>query len=92
MIAVFLRLALKASALEGSPIILCVVVAGVSLWPLQKLSENRAKAVVDFLIRKGIDTSRLQFKGYGSAEPVAGNDTSNGRQLNRRTEFKIVEN
>jgi len=58
----------------------------------QKLSENRAKAVVDFLIRKGIDTSRLQYKGYGSAEPVAGNDSSKGRQLNRRTEFKIIEN
>jgi len=57
-----------------------------------KLSENRAKAVVDYLIRKGIDTSRLQFKGYGSAEPVAENTTSKGRQLNRRTEFKIVEN
>ena len=58
----------------------------------QKLSENRAKAVVDYLVRKGISQDRVMFKGYGSSEPVAGNDTYEGRQLNRRTEFKIIEN
>jgi len=57
-----------------------------------KLSENRAKAVVDYLVKKGISSGRVQFKGYGSSEPVADNDSYEGRQLNRRTEFKIVEN
>ena len=58
----------------------------------QKLSENRAKAVVDYLVRKGIAQNRVMFKGYGSSEPVADNNTAQGRQLNRRTEFKIIEN
>ena len=58
----------------------------------QKLSENRAKAVVDYLVRKGIAQDRVMYKGYGSSEPVADNNTYEGRQLNRRTEFKIIEN
>jgi outer membrane protein OmpA-like peptidoglycan-associated protein/tetratricopeptide (TPR) repeat protein len=57
----------------------------------QKLSENRAKAVVDFLLKKGIGADRLQFMGYGKTLPVASNDTEEGRQLNRRTEFKVTE-
>lgn len=57
-----------------------------------KLSENRAKAVVDYLVKKGIVANRVQFKGYGSSEAVADNNTFEGRQLNRRTEFKIIEN
>ncbi len=56
----------------------------------QTLSENRAKAVVDYLIKKGIVASRLEFKGYGMTTPVATNDTDDGRQQNRRTEFKIL--
>ena len=58
----------------------------------QNLSENRAKAVVDYLISKGIDKSRLEYKGYGFSRPVAPNDTDTGRQLNRRTEFEILGN
>ena len=57
----------------------------------RKLSENRAKAVYDFLINDGISKTRLSYKGYGSSKPVAGNDTEAGRAQNRRTEFKIVE-
>ena len=57
-----------------------------------KLSENRAKAVVDYLVKKGISPDRVQYKGYGSSEPVAENSTFQGRQQNRRTEFKIIEN
>lgn len=57
----------------------------------QKLSEDRAKAVVDYLLGKGIASSRLTFKGYGFSQPVAGNDTNEGRQQNRRTEFKVLE-
>lgn len=57
----------------------------------QKLSESRAKAVVDYLIEHGIDRSRLSYMGYGFEKPIAPNDTEEGRQLNRRVEFKIIE-
>lgn len=58
----------------------------------QKLSENRSKAVVDYLIKAGIASNRLTFAGYGETQPIATNDTDEGRQLNRRTEFKILSN
>ena len=57
----------------------------------QKLSESRAKSVVDYLIGKGIATTRLVYKGYGFSQPVADNKTEEGRQQNRRTEFKVLE-
>ena len=53
------------------------------------LSDNRAKAVVTYLIEKGIAADRLTSKGYGETVPVATNDTPEGRQLNRRVEFRI---
>jgi outer membrane protein OmpA-like peptidoglycan-associated protein len=56
----------------------------------QKLSQNRAKAVVDYLVKAGITADRLTFAGYGKDQPIATNDTDEGRQLNRRTEFKII--
>ncbi len=56
----------------------------------KKLSEARAKAVVDYLAEKGIDAERLQYAGYGFEKPIATNDTEEGRQQNRRTEFKII--
>ena len=56
----------------------------------QRLSENRAKAVVKHLESKGIHTKRLTFVGHGEKKPVASNDTDEGRQENRRTEFKIL--
>jgi outer membrane protein OmpA-like peptidoglycan-associated protein/tetratricopeptide (TPR) repeat protein len=56
------------------------------------LSERRAKAVVDYLIEHGISANRLTYKGYGFDLPVATNDTEEGRQQNRRTEFKITGN
>jgi len=55
-----------------------------------KLSENRAKAVVNYLISKGIDGKRLSYKGYGEAHPIADNSTEEGRAQNRRTELKVV--
>ena len=56
----------------------------------QKLSQERAQSVVDYLISKGISTDRVIAKGYGKSQPVASNDTDEGRQQNRRTEFKIL--
>jgi outer membrane protein OmpA-like peptidoglycan-associated protein len=56
----------------------------------QRLSENRAKAVVDFLVSKGIDPKRLQYKGYGKTLPIDTNATEEGRAHNRRVEFKIL--
>ncbi|MBI3501623.1 MAG: PD40 domain-containing protein [Bacteroidetes bacterium] len=55
-----------------------------------KLSQNRAQSVVDYLASHGIDKSRLTAKGYGETKPIATNDTDEGRQLNRRTEFEIL--
>lgn len=58
----------------------------------QKLSEQRAKAVYDYLIANRVRPDRLQYKGMGSANPVATNDTEEGRAKNRRTVFVITEN
>lgn len=55
------------------------------------LSENRAKAVYDYLVENGIDPSRLIYKGYGETQAVDTNDTEEGRANNRRTEFKVIE-
>lgn len=54
------------------------------------LSNNRAKSVFDFLISKGVDRSRLSYKGYGMDNPIADNESPEGRAINRRTEFKIT--
>ena len=56
----------------------------------QKLSERRAKAVVDLLSRSGIEKSRLSYKGYGEAKPAATNDTEEGRAKNRRVEIDPI--
>ncbi len=57
----------------------------------QTLSLNRAKAVYKYLATKGIDQSYLTFKGYGKNNPIASNDTEEGRQKNRRIEFTIIK-
>ena len=57
----------------------------------KKLSENRAKSVVDYLVKEGIDQSRLTYEGYSFTRPIAPNDTPEGRQKNRRVEFEILE-
>ncbi len=56
----------------------------------QQLSEKRAKSVYDYLIQKGIASTRLEFKGYGDAKPIADNSNEQGRAQNRRTEFTIL--
>ena len=54
------------------------------------LSQNRAKAVYDYLVTNGISTEKLTFKGYGKTMPISSNDTPEGRAKNRRTEFKVI--
>ncbi len=54
------------------------------------LSQNRAKAVYDYLVAGKINAARLRFKGYGKNKPVADNATEEGKQKNRRTEFTII--
>jgi outer membrane protein OmpA-like peptidoglycan-associated protein len=54
------------------------------------LSEKRALSVVKYLQTRGIPQDRLKFKGFGNSSPVGDNVTSEGRQLNRRTEARII--
>lgn len=56
-----------------------------------KLSEDRAKAVVDALVKEKIEVERLAWKGYGETKPLAPNTTEEGRAKNRRVEFRVVE-
>ena len=57
----------------------------------QKLSEERAHAVADFLIGKGIQRRRLSWVGFGESRPIDDNKTAEGRQNNRRVEFLVRE-
>ena len=52
----------------------------------QLLSERRAKAAMDYVVSKGIAADRLESVGFGEKEPIATNDTKEGRQRNRRVE------
>jgi flagellar motor protein MotB len=58
----------------------------------QKLSLNRAKEVVYYLLNKGINPSRLEYKGYGASKPVKQNKTEAGKAANRRTELTVISN
>jgi len=58
----------------------------------QKLSERRAEAVTNYLLGKGISKTRLTTVGLGETQPVATNDTLEGRTLNRRVEVAVVAN
>ena len=55
-----------------------------------QLSQDRAKAVVDYLVGRGIESSRLEYEGYAFTQPIAPNDTPEGRERNRRVEFKVL--
>jgi outer membrane protein OmpA-like peptidoglycan-associated protein len=57
----------------------------------EKLSQSRSQSVVDYLTEKGIPAARMVAAGYGEKVPVAANDTPENKQLNRRTELKILE-
>jgi len=56
----------------------------------QVLSEQRAEAVKDYLVRLGVDAGRITVVGYGEALPRASNDTIEGRRLNRRVEIRAI--
>ena len=56
-----------------------------------KLSDERAKAVMKYIVDKGVEAGRLTAKGYGAKKPIADNATEEGREKNRRVEFVIVE-
>jgi outer membrane protein OmpA-like peptidoglycan-associated protein len=55
----------------------------------QTLSEQRAKVVYDYLIQQGIASNRLTYKGFGATQPIAENQTEDGKRQNRRTAFMI---
>jgi OmpA-OmpF porin, OOP family len=55
------------------------------------LSNRRAKSVMEYLVRKGLDRKNLQFRGYGFDKPIAPNDNPLNRAKNRRVEFKLVK-
>jgi len=56
-----------------------------------RLSQQRAEAVVKYLVSKGVDESRLTARGFGPEKPAESNDTAAGRDANRRVEFQILE-
>ena len=56
----------------------------------QKMSELRAREVFEYLIKKGVQ-NKMYFKGFGSSQPVASNDTDDGKAKNRRVEFQIIK-
>jgi len=58
----------------------------------QKLSLNRANAVVKYFVSKGIKAIRLTAVGFGDTKPIANNDTEQGKNNNRRTEINVISN
>lgn len=54
-----------------------------------ELSEKRAKAVYDYMMKQGLNIKEVTYKGHGEARPIADNNTKEGRQANRRVEFRI---
>ena len=58
----------------------------------KKLSDDRSKAVLEYLAKKeGIEAARMTAKGWGEEKPIASNDTEDGREKNRRVEFLVIE-
>jgi OOP family OmpA-OmpF porin len=57
----------------------------------EQLSIRRAKAVYSYLIAKGINKTKISYRGYGSSKPIASNETEEGKQQNRRVEFVVTK-
>jgi outer membrane protein OmpA-like peptidoglycan-associated protein len=57
-----------------------------------KLSNERAKAVYDVLVKEGVSSKRLSYQGFGASKPIGANTSAEGRADNRRTEFVITGN
>ena len=57
----------------------------------QRLSLRRAEAVKAYLVNQGVPAERIRTEGRGEAQPVASNDTAQGRALNRRVDITVVE-
>jgi len=55
-----------------------------------KLSQRRAQTVEDYLVSKGVERNNLKIVGYGKANPIATNETPEGRSMNRRVEIKLL--
>lgn len=55
------------------------------------LSKERALSAIDYLVKKGVKRNRFRFHAYGYEKPVVPNETPEGRQLNRRVEFRIID-
>jgi len=55
-----------------------------------KLSNDRAQSVVKYIVTKGIDIKRLSFRGFGADQPIASNESEEGKAQNRRTELKVI--
>jgi OOP family OmpA-OmpF porin len=55
------------------------------------LSEKRANAVRDYMMKKGLKAARIEAKGYGSTKPIADNSTEDGKSKNRRVEIVLGE-
>ena len=55
------------------------------------LSENRAKAVYNYLVYSGVKPNVLSYRGYGASNPIADNATEEGKRMNRRTQFQITK-
>jgi outer membrane protein OmpA-like peptidoglycan-associated protein len=56
------------------------------------LSQGRAESVRKFLVKNWIEGERIQAKGYGESQPETENESEEGRQINRRVEFRVLEN
>ena len=56
----------------------------------QKLSQQRAESVLQYLVKKGVDKTRLIAKGYGESKPIVPNDSEENKAKNRRTEVRIL--
>ncbi len=85
-----------ASIIKANPQIKRIKVEGHTDWIgsesyNMKLSERRANSVREYLVKKGVDASKLESVGYGKTRPIASNKTAAGRAQNRRVEFNVVD-